>query len=244
MSAPQFETAQYKDTQQKNACKRCGQRVSEAYYRIDNDMVCEQCAEKAKLELPKDSHAAFTRALLFGAGGAVAGLAVYAGFAIATGIVIGYAALAVGYIIAKAMKLGSAGMGGRRYQIAAVFLTYAAVSMAAIPIDIHYAINHRDSAQAVTQPSQMAAGTDASAAPSGAQPGSPNWGALIGTLVLAGLASPFLELQQNPTSGLIGLVILYVGIQIAWKMMAGNQSQIIGPFRASPAAPGAPLSSA
>ena len=49
----------------------------------------------------------------------------------------------------------------------------------------------------------------------------------LGVLALIGLASPFLELTENTLSGIIGLVILAVGIQIAWKMTAGKQLDII-----------------
>jgi hypothetical protein len=34
------------------------------------------------------------------------------------------------------------------------------------------------------------------------------------------------------TSGLIGLVILYVGVQIAWKTTAGSKILVMGPFNA------------
>ena len=37
----------------------------------------------------------------------------------------------------KAMHLGSRGVGGRRYQLVAVLLTYLAVSLSAVPIAIH-----------------------------------------------------------------------------------------------------------
>jgi hypothetical protein len=52
------------------------------------------------------------------------------------------------------------------------------------------------------------------------------------TLALVGLASPFLELQ-NPFHGLIGLVILFVGMQFAWKITQGIALQIFGPFKLS-----------
>jgi hypothetical protein len=74
---------------------------------------------------------------LYGIGAAVAGLILYATFAIATGIVIGYVSLAVGWMVGKAILKGSGGVGGRRYRITAALLTYAAVSMAAVPIWIH-----------------------------------------------------------------------------------------------------------
>jgi hypothetical protein len=51
----------------------------------------------------------------------------------------------------------------------------------------------------------------------------------LGALLVLGLASPFLELA-SPLHGLIGLVILFVGLQIAWKLTAGKKVDILGPF--------------
>ncbi|MGA9393240.1 MAG: hypothetical protein WBV69_22615 [Candidatus Sulfotelmatobacter sp.] len=96
----------------------------------------------------KDSHAAFARGLLFGIGAAIVGMVLYAAFTIMTGLLVGYVSLAVGWMIGKAMMKGSNGIGGRRYQVAAILLTYAAVSMAAVPIAIHYARQHISSSPA------------------------------------------------------------------------------------------------
>jgi hypothetical protein len=182
---------------------------------------------------------AFTRGLLFGIGGAILGLILYAAFGIITGLMIGYVSLAVGYIVGKAIKMGSGGIGGRRYQIAAVVLTYAAVSIAAIPIYISQAGKQLKSArvqQSQTVPGSSEKGaTNVSPAPQQAPPSPkrpPNLVAALIGLVLLGLASPFLELQ-DPFHGLIGLVILFVGIQIAWKLTAGISLQILGPFKLS-----------
>jgi hypothetical protein len=49
-------------------------------------------------------------------------------------------------------------------------------------------------------------------------------------VALLGLASPFLELQ-NLFHGLIGLVILFVGIRIAWQLTAGPKLEVLGPFQ-------------
>jgi hypothetical protein len=43
---------------------------------------------------------------------------------------------------------------------------------------------------------------------------------LLGKLAMFGLASPFLELTEG-LSGVIGMLILLVGMQFAWKMTAG-----------------------
>ncbi|MBI3645674.1 MAG: hypothetical protein HY233_06905 [Acidobacteriales bacterium] len=54
-------------------------------------------------------------------------------------------------------------------------------------------------------------------------------------MALLGLASPFLELQ-DPVHGFIGLIILLVGIRIAWQITAAKMPEITGPFQNSPAA--------
>ncbi len=248
---PQFGKAEYSTKQQDGRCAMCQQPLGSLYYRVKQAIACEACALKAKLEAPSDSHSAFAGALLFGIGGAVLGLIAYSLFSIETGIEIGFVSLAVGYLVGKAMKLGSRGSGGRRYQIAAVLLTYAAVSLSAIPIGIaEYAKEaraHRTAAVA-SQPAQ----SGSESAPSSDQPaanapgngGQRSFGSVLGSLLLLGLASPFLELQQDPMNGAIGLIILFVGMQFAWRLTAGAElGGIIGPFanRSAPSAPPAPL---
>src|SRR5689334_1034962 len=134
---PQFGTLET-STPEGAICKLCRQPFARTYYRAGANTVCGCCADRIRREMPQDSHAAFVRAILCGLMGFAIGLVIYAAFAIATGITIGYLALAVGFIVGKAMMMGSKGVGGRRYQIAAVLLTYAAVSMASVPIAIHY----------------------------------------------------------------------------------------------------------
>jgi len=102
-------------------------------------MACAACGGRVQYELPKDGHTQFVRGLIFGIGAAIVGLVLYATFAITTGLMIGYVSLAVGYIVGKGIKMGSRGAGGRKYQIAAVVLTYAAVSLAAVPV-LYFAI--------------------------------------------------------------------------------------------------------
>ncbi len=60
----------------------------------------------------------------------------------------------------------------------------------------------------------------------------------LGVLIVIGLASPFLDLS-NPAHGVIGLIILFVGIRIAWRLTAGRVVNITGPINdPAPAAPG------
>jgi len=231
---PQFTTAEYAGREGTEHCQLCQQPIGPRYYRVNAAMACAACGERAQHELPKDSHRLFTRGLVFGIGGAVLGLILYSVFAIATGLVIGYLSLAVGYIVGKAIKTGSKGAGGRRYQIAAVLLTYAAVSLAAIPIGMSVYAKQRKTHPPGLEQSRADSGQapPATAAPDGRS--SPR-GALL-QLTFLGLASPFLELAEDPFHGLIGLVILLVGVRIAWRLAAGSEAQVFGPFEtAAPA---------
>ena len=248
-SGPQFGTAEYGGQPGAERCKTCNQLLGARYYRVNGVLTCEGCGEKVKREGPQDTHAAFVRALLFGAVGALIGLAIYSTFTIITGLIIGYVSLAVGYIVGKAIMKGSRGIGGRRYQVAAVIFTYMAVSLSAIPIGISQIIKHpRTLKQSTVKQAPAETATDSPSEPvADADPDGPSttssnssskmsfWSAM-GALVFAGLASPFLELQNAP-SGIIGLIILVVGIRIAWKLTDEKSVDIVGPFSNTPVAP-------
>jgi hypothetical protein len=254
--SPQFGTAEYAGSPGTDHCQFCHQPITGTYYRVNEALSCPACAEKARAELARDTHAAYVRALLFGIGAAIVGMILYATFTIATGIIIGYASLAVGWVVGTAMMKGSSGVGGRRYQIAAALLTYAAVSMAEVPIQIHYAMTHKHAQkqqsaapESPNQPSTNAS-NDPSSSGSGSddeferqeqkanpnyRPAPPSRAALLGKLALLGIASPFMELWEGgPGIGwIIGIVILAVGIRIAWRITAGRPLQIYGPFENS-----------
>jgi hypothetical protein len=208
---PQFGTAEYATKPEDNRCQFCRQPLIGSYYRVDAGRACPGCAEKMRTELALDKHAAFVRALAYGIGAALAGLIGYALIAILLqGWVISYMSIAVGWIVGTAMMKGSNGVGGRPYQIAAALLTYAAVSMAAIPIWIHLAGARYPQLSSV------------------------NLGTLLERLAWRGLTSPFIELEGNPFWGAMGLLILFFGIRIAWRIAAGRAFGIHGPFVDAP----------
>jgi hypothetical protein len=237
---PQFGTAEYAAKQGADQCRTCNQPLGNAYYRVNGVTTCESCAKRVEGARPKDTRAAFIRAVFFGAGGALLGLALYATFEIATGWIIGYISLAVGYIVAKAMMMGSEGIGGRRYQITAAVLTYAAVSLAAVPV-IFWQVGKSHERGGPSRVERSASHADAPGVPNDSPADTtPNDAGMtflkaIVVLLGIGLASPFLALS-DPFSGAIGLFILFIGIKIAWRMTAGKPIEILGPFRnATPA---------
>jgi hypothetical protein len=229
---PQFSTAEYTHAPGTERCRICNNLIADNYFRVNNLMACAQCAADARNGQPRDSHVAFARGLAFGAAAAIAGMILYAAFTIITGWYIGYLALGVGYLVAKAIKKGANGLGGRRYQIAAVALTYAAISVAAVPIGLSYAIKHQKAVrQAQSSATPPATGQSTSPAPH-----SIPYGALAFRLLGVGLISPFLALQ-DPVHGAIGLFILFIGLRIAWQLTASAPLEVEGPYSHATMAP-------
>lgn len=255
---PQFRTAEYGSPAGARRCEFCQQPLGATYYRLNSGTACASCVEKMQRERATDRHAAFVRAMAYGIGAALLGLIGYALLAIILqGWVISYMSIGVGWLVGTAMMKGSNGVGGRRYQIAAVLLTYAAVSMAAIPIWIHFANRQpekppqqqsledeqrqleqeygtRPSASQRQDSAEQQTAPQPQPAPRRAPPMSLSqimrW---LGRIALIGLASPFLELSGNGLWGAIGLLILFFGMQVAWRIARGKPFVVYGPFSES-----------
>jgi hypothetical protein len=244
--APQFGTAEYASKQEGNRCRVCQQPMGGTYYRVNASTVCPGCVQKLRGALTMDNHAAYVRAVTYGIGAAVVGLIGYALIAILLqGWVISYMSIGVGWIVGTAMMKGSKGVGGRRYQIAAAVLTYAAVSMAAIPIWIHFAPERHQRKQSQDQKfedEERKFGNQSGEEQTDSQPAQRaerppiGLGTWLGKVALLGLASPFIQLSGSPLWGAIGLLILFWGIRIAWRITAGRRLEIYGPFADSPPA--------
>jgi len=99
--------------------------------------------------------------------------------------------------------------------------------MSAVPIGVSQMIKEKNSGQAKVL--AVVTESDGTAAESSSQSSQVSFGTGLAYLALLGLASPFLELAE-PLSGLIGLVILFVGLRIAWRMTAGAKIEIRGPY--------------
>src|SRR5690242_17512765 len=111
-AVPQFRTlAESQPIPVADVCKACRQPITGVYYRANSAMVCGSCADRVKRELPQDSHAAFMRGLLFGLGGFLVALIAYSAVGVLLqGWTIGYLSLAVGWVVGKAMMMGSRGV--------------------------------------------------------------------------------------------------------------------------------------
>jgi hypothetical protein len=251
----------------KDRCEKCGQLVEHWYFRVNGAMHCLSCAKSARNFGTKHNDTAYTRAFLFGMSAALVGILIYSAFGIVTGWMLGYFTFVMAAIIAKMMRIGSKGIGGRRYQWTALMLTYATVSLSAVPIAVVYESRRQAAIRAQNNPVNLAEEQrrleeefgdspsrpmphSSQSAPSSKNPApsldgstsarssgpvfrpTPNISpaAVLGSLVLLALFSPFLALAM-PIQGGIQLIILAVSMIIAWRMTAERRTEITGPFR-------------
>jgi hypothetical protein len=202
---PQFSTVQYIPPPGTERCARCSTLLTTQYFVTKGAKLCPACAMQAGSGESAADRVVFVRALLFGIGGAIAGLILYSAVIAATHITIGYLALAVGWMVGTAMMKGSHGRGGSQYQIAAALLTYGAISLSSIPIYLYFLYQRHVPVL--------------------------NVAALIQRLLLYGLLSPFLGFGRSPAWAAIGLIILLVGIRIAWRITRARQLPVTGPYK-------------
>ena len=188
-------------------CVICSNYVSCEYYRINSQMTCPDCASRARTGRPIDSMAAFTRGLLFGIGGAILGLAFYASLRASSGWPVEYtscAALAVGWLVGQGMISGSKNLGSRHHQVAAVLLTFCAVSI--VPFLSVLRADYRNASSMADFASELPA------------------------FAVNSLASPFLELFRNPVGGGINLFLLFLNLCIAWHLTRNRILRVDGPY--------------
>lgn len=231
-----FDRARYAgDPPPPDSCAFCHRGLESEYFRVNGHMACSTCARQAQRLVPPDSHKAFSRAVLFGVGAAIVGCIGYALFEILTGIMMGWIALIVGLFVGRAMKIGSRGLGGRRYQITAALLTYAAVAVAFVPVALHEMSVKQDAHKAAVQQAQADhpyPGDSGAPSQPSSRPAPGFGGFLLGVLMLLGLGliSPLLAFTASIPSALLNLFIIFIGVQMAWRHMASPPANVEGPF--------------
>jgi hypothetical protein len=115
-------------------CAACKQPVSESYYTVGKAVVCANC--KARIQAAKPTRVPpvlVARGAVCGVGGAALGAALYYGVLAATGYEIALVAIAVGFIVGRAVQLGARGQRGLSLQIVAVALTYVGIAAGYVP---------------------------------------------------------------------------------------------------------------
>ena len=210
------------------ACVACKQPVAGTYYQAQGQMVCPLCAQRIQSGQQAPPALSLLRAALYGGGAALGGCILYALVAIVLNMEIGLVAILVGWMVGKAIRHASNGMGGRPQQILAVALTYFAISTSYIPVMIYQFAKHPPAAaqQAQAQKTDGQVTSDGGTAKGGRM----SAGALLFALLTLAAIAPFLTLTAG-ISGLISLFILFIGLQRAWKMTGRSEILLMGPYQ-------------
>ena len=125
----QFETAEGL-TPDSPACAMCRAPLATEYHELNGHPVCASCRAKEEAAHAQDMQwSRFITAAVYGFGAALAGGLLYWGFVKLTNIEFGLMAIAVGWLVGKAVMKGSNMRGGRRYQILALALTYFSITL-------------------------------------------------------------------------------------------------------------------
>jgi hypothetical protein len=225
----QFRRAQPIDTtdaQAGKSCAACKQLIDGQFYQVQNHVICPSCAARIEAGKLAKKPIPWVRLVIYGGGAALAGSILYA-IPLAMGFQIGIVALAVGWMVGKAIRAGGYGTGGRPQQILAVALTYFAISTSFIPAGILLTVRYGVFAHPAVQDD-----ADHSAPPTIIQRvrSFSVFGPALRAYAVYALISPFLELRSSPVGGLISLFIIFIGLQRAWALTAGHEILVTGPY--------------
>jgi hypothetical protein len=212
------------------ACEACKQPIESEYYQVQNHVLCRHCAAKIREGQLNAKRVPMLRPVIYGVGAALAGCLLNA-LVLAWGMQIGIVALAVGWMVGKAVRHASHGIGGRPQQILAVTLTYFAISMSVVPAVIFIMVKHRGDLNHAIEARRPATTLPAQPVPA-VRPLGPkvSVGKLAVGLLTMSAVSPFLRLAKSPASGLISLFILFIGLQRAWALTARQEIIVTGPY--------------
>jgi hypothetical protein len=112
------------------ACAGCGRALESVYHTVNAKPVCSAC--RAQLENPPSG--SLLRAALMGGAAGFAGWCVYFAILKLANYELAIIAILVGYLVGQGVHRGSAGRGGRRYQVMAVLITYVAITASYLPL--------------------------------------------------------------------------------------------------------------
>jgi hypothetical protein len=215
------------------ACASCKRPLGRDHYTINADTFCEDCHHLLSAQLKESkSGTAFMRAAGLGALAAIGGSVAWYVVTKITGMQLGLLAIAVGYVVGRAVRKGSRSPGGKRYQALAMLLTYLSIAGSYIPIVL----------KTVSEPAATSASTPAlKTLPGVADPETEvavpvkdkppeTMANPIATFVLVlgvSLIAPFL----GGASNIIGIALILIALYEAWKLNRGVVVIIEGPLR-------------
>jgi hypothetical protein len=114
------------------ACGFCETPLRGEYFQAMDKVMCEPCAERLRdVDAGRGSAIGrFSKAIVLGSGAAAVGAGVYGAVMIWADSEWALISIAIGWLVGKAVRMGSGGRGGWRYQVLAAFLAYSSICAA------------------------------------------------------------------------------------------------------------------
>jgi hypothetical protein len=130
----QFETAEpATGADAAKQCAACKAAIDNAYHLANGKVICARCRDSVVGAQEASARGRLGRALLYGSGAALLGGALYYAVVAITEMQLALVAIAVGFLVGRAVHRATGGFGGRGYQVLAVLLTYLAIAGSFVP---------------------------------------------------------------------------------------------------------------
>jgi hypothetical protein len=250
------------------ACSSCSTPITGQYWSVGPAVLCDSCREALEQgrEVSTDVSsrtARFTRALVYGVGGMLAGSAIWYGVARLADLEVGLIAILLGFLVGRGVFLGSGKRGGRRYQVLAVVLTYLGIGLAYVPFaidamrkDAHPTeLTRQGPAPTADRPAAELSPAEAAReearldsviaaqeqrardpAESRSGPGPVGILALLGVALVGVLTLPLVVTIGGLPGSIISLAIYGFAVMEAWKLTRRVHIPVTGPFKVGGAA--------
>ena len=219
------------------SCSVCGSPLPDTYFVANGQIVCERCRRGVEAEWNRGGAAGrMSKAVGFGVLAMIACSLLWYLVLELTDSQWGILAVVVGLVVGGAVRKGSNGRGGWRYQALAIFLTYTAIVSSYVPYIIEGA--REQAAQPASLDSAATTGLSkdstvvlkdsvATAATSTADLGP--FGQAFAIVLLLGFlfALPFIAGIEN----IIGILIIGFALYEAWKLNRRVELSVTGPHQ-------------
>jgi hypothetical protein len=224
----QFDRAEYTGGSAAPACANCQRAIAGEYHQLNGKIFCADCRTRLEQSIGKlHESASLGRGLLFGLGAAIAGGLLFWAVRAITGYQFGLLAVVVGFLVGKAVRIGSRSLGGWKYQALAMSLAYLSMVSIYTP-EIDRTL--RNGAEKARKAAQEKASPGAPAPPGRVVHIGPAY-----YLLLLGVALIYPWL--GGFSNILGLIIIGIGLWEAWKFNRRVEIRFTGPFSAAGNAP-------
>jgi len=231
----QFDRAERAAAPAEATCAVCRQPVGATYYDVNGNVTCPRCRGQILATWNRGSPGKrFAKAFALGSAAAVLGAGGYFAFVALSGMDWSLVTVLIGLFVGVAVRKGSNGRGGWRYQALAMFLTYCAIAATDSSLiaremakDLRPTVDASATAASVT--GRSAAHSDGTVPKARERPGPV--ALAIGLALLLGLAfaAPILTGIAAP----LHLVIAGFGVYAAWKINRGAALRVTGPYQAA-----------